>query len=101
MRENLDLSGEWIGSYPVVEETIKIEQTGSFVRAEKITQGEYVPSGEMTFVADLVSGIGSGRISQKEFRNDRWVPGSLDIINNDCIRFRWFGVGAVEFRRDE
>ena len=102
MKLNVDLSGEWIGNYPSVQQTIKITQQGTHVRAEKITSdNEFVPAGEVTFVADLCSGFGSGRIAQREFRRNGWVTGSLSVMDQNRISFRWHGFGAVEFRRDQ
>ena len=44
---------------------------------------------------------GEGQIAEKEFRNPRWVPGKLKVLNRDRIVFSWMNCGEVEFRRDD
>ncbi|HYE31480.1 MAG TPA: Cyclin D1-binding domain-containing protein [Methylomirabilota bacterium] len=99
---SIDLSGEWLGFYTGhYDEVVKIVQRGDQVEAIKITGDEYVPAEEVTFRANLRTGDGMGQVAEKEFRNARFVPGKLDIINEDKIVFHWFNCGSVEFRRDE
>ena len=51
--------------------------------------------------ANVRSGRGEGQIAEREFRNARFVPGSLKIASPDRILFTWEGCGEVEFRRDD
>ena len=98
----LDLSGEWLGFYTGhFDEVVRICQQGEYVEAVKITGDEYVPAEEVTFRANLRTGSGEGQIAEREFRNARFVPGRLTIINPDRFLFTWENCGEVEFRRDE
>lgn len=98
----LDLSGEWLGYYTGhFDEVVRIVHKGDFVEAIKITGDDYVPAEEVTFRARVSSGEGEGQIAEREFRNPRFVPGKLRIINRDRISFSWQGCGEVEFRRDD
>ena len=97
-----DLSGEWLGYYTGhFDEVVRISQTGEMVEAVKITGDEYVPAEEVTWRANLRTGLGEGQIAEREFRNARFVPGKLRIINSDRIVFTWQNCGEVEFRRDD
>jgi hypothetical protein len=97
-----DLSGEWVGFYTGhYDEVVKIVQRGDTVEAVKITGDDFVPADEVTFRANLMTGYGEGQIAEKEFRNPRWVPGKLKVLNQDRIVFSWLNCGEVEFRRDE
>lgn len=102
LAEALDLSGEWLGYYTGhFDEVVRIQQTGDYVEAVKITGDEYVPADEITWRANVRSGRGEGQIAEREFRNPRFVPGHLKIESADRIIFTWEGCGEVEFRRDE
>ncbi len=104
MKEDLgpDLTGDWIGNYTGhFEEYIRIVQEGSFATGTKITGDDHVPAGQITWRADVATGDGEGQIAEHDFRNARFIPGRLFIRNRDHLRFEWFGVGAVEFRRDD
>ena len=98
----IDLSGEWLGYYTGhYDEVVRITQDGDYVEAVKITGDDYVPADEVTWRANLRSGRGEGQIAEREFRNARFVPGLLAIINEDRLVFTWENCGEVEFRRDE
>jgi hypothetical protein len=98
----IDLSGEWLGFYTGhFDEVVRIRQHGDFVEAIKITGDEYVPAEEVTFRANIRTGIGEGKIAEREFRNARFVPGRLMIVDDDHFIFHWENCGEVEFRRDE
>lgn len=98
----IDLSGEWLGYYTGhFDEVVRISQRGNIVEAVKITGDDYVPAEEVTFRANLLTGQGEGQIAEREFRNPRFVPGTLRIVNKDLIVFRWEQCGEVEFRRDD
>lgn len=96
------MAGEWIGHYPGhFDEVIRIEQDGDEIEAVKITGDEYVPAGEITFRANLRTGLGEGQIAAQEFQNPRFVPGRLEVLNDERIVFHWEHCGEVEFRRDD
>lgn len=100
--EVIDLNGEWIGHYPGhFDEVVRIVQDGDWVEAVKITGDDYVPAGAVTWRANLRTMMGEGQVSEKEFRNPRFVPGRLSVINSERIVFEWENCGEVEFRRDE
>jgi hypothetical protein len=40
-------------------------------------------------------------VAEREFRNPRFIPGRLMILNDERIVFHWEQCGEVEFRRDE
>lgn len=98
----VDLSGEWLGFYTGhFDEVVRITQDGDYIEATKITGDEYVPAEEVTFRANVRTGAGEGQIAEREFRNARFVPGRLMIINSDRFIFTWENCGEVEFRRDD
>jgi Cyclin D1 binding domain len=98
----INLSGEWIGFYPGhFDEVIRITQMGDAIEAVKITGDDYVPAGNVTWRADLKTLIGEGQIAENGFRNPRYIPGKLTILNSDRIIFSWTDAGEVEFRRDD
>ncbi|MGV3774720.1 MAG: Cyclin D1-binding domain-containing protein [Verrucomicrobiales bacterium] len=98
----LDLSGEWVGHYTGhYDEVVRIVQQGTIAEAIKITGDEYVPADEITWRANVITGEGEGQIAEQEFRNPRFVPGKLKIVNSEKIVFEWAHCGEVEFRRDE
>jgi hypothetical protein len=98
----IDLTGEWVGHYAGhYDEFIRITQIGDQIEAIKITGDDYVPAGAVTWRVSLATGQGEGQIAEKEFRNPRFVPGTLTILNPERIIFRWMDCGAVEYRRDD
>ena len=101
-RETVNLAGEWLGFYTGhYDEVVRITQNGDYVEAVKITGDDYVPAEEITWRANLRTGKGEGQIAEREFRNARFVPGRLQIVNQDKLLFTWENCGEVEFRRDE
>jgi hypothetical protein len=98
----IDLTGEWVGYYTGhFDEVVKITQAGDQIEAMKITGDDYVPAGAVTWRANLVTGSGEGQVAEKEFRNPRFIPGKLTVLNPERIVFEWFGCGQVEYRRDD
>ena len=94
--------GEWIGHYPGhFDEVIRIAQHGELLEAVKVTGDEYVPEGAVTWRANLRTLLGEGQIAERDFRNARFIPGHLIILNPERIIFRWQNCGEVEYRRDE
>jgi hypothetical protein len=97
-----DLAGEWVGFFPGhYDEVVRIVQEGDHVEAVKITGDDFVPADEITWRADVATGRGEGQIAEREFRNPRFVPGQLKVLDRDRIVFSWMNCGEVEFRRDE
>jgi hypothetical protein len=102
MAAEFDLSGEWIGHYTGhYDEVIRITQQGEALEAVKITGDDYVPAGSVTWRANLRTGRGEGQIAEKEFRNARFVPGTLTIVSPERIVFTWDNLGTVEYRKDD
>ena len=101
-RATIDLSGEWLGYYTGhFDEVVRIAQNGDYVEAIKVTGDDYVPADEITWRANLRTGRGEGQIAEREFRNARFVPGRLQIVNSNKLIFTWENCGEVEFRRDD
>jgi hypothetical protein len=99
---NVDLTGEWVGHYTGhFDEFIRIELKGEMWVATKITGDDFVPADEITWRAHKKDGRGEGQISEREFRNHRFVPGQLTVQSRDRIVFAWENCGEVEFRRDD
>jgi hypothetical protein len=97
-----NLAGEWIGHYAGhYDEVIRIDQCAEVVTAYKITGDDFVPAGEITWRANLATGVGEGQIAEVEFRNPRFVPGRLEVLNPERIVFLWENVGQVEYRKDD
>ena len=103
MNEGLpDLSGEWIGHYPGhFDEVIRIMQERDHALAVKLTGDEYVPAGNVTWWANVQTGVGEGQVAEQEYRNPRFVPGKLTIVTQERIVFVWDNLGEVEYRRDD
>ena len=100
--KNNNLAGEWVGHYTGhFDEVVKIIQQGDTVEAVKITGDDFVPADEITWRANVATGYGEGQIAEREFRNPRFVPGKLKVLNPDRIIFSWANCGEVEFRRDD
>ncbi|MEK7646190.1 MAG: Cyclin D1-binding domain-containing protein [Patescibacteria group bacterium] len=98
----LNLSGEWIGHYRGhFDQVVKITHLGDEVIAVKITGDDHVPGGQVTFCANVKTGVGKGQVSEKEFRNAQFVPGKLTILSPERIVFTWQECGKVEFRKDD
>lgn len=101
-KKQTDLAGEWVGHYKGhFDEVIRIIQKGDTAEAVKITGDDFVPAEEVTWRANVITGYGEGQIAEREFRNPRFVPGTLKVLNRDRIVFQWLNCGEVEFRRDE
>jgi hypothetical protein len=102
MKQVIDLSGEWIGSYTGhYDEVVKITQTGEWAEAVKVTGDDHVPAGAVTWRANVRTREGEGQVAEQEFRNPQFVPGRLTILGPDRIIFHWNKCGEVEYRRDE
>lgn len=99
---SLNLAGEWIGQYRGhFDQVVRIAQNGEEIEVVKITGDDHVPGGEVTFRANLRTGVGEGQVAEKEFRNPSFVPGRLAILTPERLCFTWEGCGAVEFRKDD
>jgi hypothetical protein len=97
-----NLTGEWVGYYTGhYDEFVRIVQKGDVIEAVKITGDDFVPADEITWRANVNTGYGEGQIAEREFRNPRFVPGKLKVLDEDRIVFSWMNCGEVEFRRDE
>ena len=83
------------------DEVVRIMQQREHALAVKLTGDDYVPAGSVTWWANVQTGMGEGQIAEQEYRNPRFVPGTLTIVNPDRIVFRWKGLGEVEYRRDD
>ena len=75
--------------------------TGDDLEAVKITGDDHVPGGAITWRANLRTGRGEGQIAETEFRNPRFIPGKLTILNPERIVFTWDRLGSVDYRRDD
>lgn|SRR5690348_14067837 len=102
MVDTVTYAGEWIGHYPGhFDEVIRIVQAGELLEAVKVTGDDYVPEGAITWRANLRTLRGEGQIAERDFRNARFIPGQLILVNPERIIFRWQNCGEVEYRRDE
>lgn len=100
--EIVNLTGEWIGHYTGhFDEIIAITQESDLAVARKVSGDDHVPEGEITWRADVRTGVGEGQVAEREFRRPRFVPGRLEIVSAGRIVFHWHGLGSVEFRRDD
>jgi len=70
------------------DEFIRIIQDGDELEALKITGDDYVPAGAITWKANRRTGHGLGQIAEQEFRNPRFIPGRLQIVNPERIVLR-------------
>jgi hypothetical protein len=96
------LSGEWIGYYTGhYDEIIRIITVGGNYEAWKVTGDDYVPAGELTWRVNADSLRGTGQIAERGFRNPKFVPGHLEILGAEQIRFHWEGYAEVEYRHDD
>jgi hypothetical protein len=101
-KTEVNLTGEWVGHYQGhFDEVVRIVQDGCSVEAWKITGDDYVPACALTWRADLETGRGEGQIAEIEFRNPRFVPGTLRVVDAERIIFEWQNCGMVEYRRDD
>lgn len=101
-RTEQKFAGEWIGYYPGhFDEVVRIYQRGNQLEAVKITGDDHVPGGAITWRADLGTGRGEGQIAETEFRNPRFIPGRLTVLNDERLVFTWEKLGSVEFRKDD
>lgn len=99
------LFGEWIGFYPGhFDQVIKVSLEGSKVVARKITGDDYIPADEITWYLDLNTNTAWGQVSEREFRNPRFVPASLTATLPDRLTVTWHNSqaqGHVDYRKDE
>jgi hypothetical protein len=97
-----NLAGEWIGHYTGhYDEIIRIVTVSGGYEAWKVTGDDYVPAGELTWCVDVHTLQGHGQVAEQSFRNPRFVPGHLEILDQDHIRFYWANHAEVEYRRDD
>lgn len=102
MDATLNLTGEWIGHYTGhFDEIVAVTHEGDLAVARKVSGDDHVPAGEITWRADVRTGIGEGQVAEREFRHPRFIPGRLEVLNAERIVFHWQGLGSVEFRRDD
>jgi curli biogenesis system outer membrane secretion channel CsgG len=81
-----DLTGLWKGLYPCCgEETVVIQQTGDNAVAIKTVGDKYVPAGQITWRANVRTGVGEAQGAEEGFVNPRFSPATLRIIDNDNL----------------
>lgn len=114
------LCGEWLGTYQVFTQVVKVTQNAknkAQVMATKLTGDGYVPAGEISWEACLDSPgpslslgpyptqgkffLGNGQVAYSEFSNPKYLPGILQVVSADIMVFHWLDFGWVEFKRDE
>lgn len=99
----IDLNGDWICHYRGHhDEIVRIVRQGNMVEAAEGTGDPNAPTGEVTFRAEIdgMQGKSEGQIAEAEFRNPRFIPGRLRILEENHIEFEWSGLGKVEFHRN-
>ena len=91
-----DLSGEWEGDYHEFgKELVRIENSGSTIRATKITGDHAVAAGLVTWEAT------SGQQARANCGEHGWCDGELTIHGPDHVSFHWSIWKTVEYRRRE
>lgn len=95
-----DLSGVWRGYYPCCgDEEILIAQSGERAVATKTIGDKYVPAGQISWRANVETGEGEGQLAQLGYTNPYFVPGTLEVVDKNTIRFTWSTEGTVEYYR--
>jgi hypothetical protein len=104
--QKLNDCGEWRGDNRGLEQRVKVMQFGHLVVAVKLADTDYVPTGQISWLADMRTKVGDevagqGQISELHFDKPQFVPGTLKIVGQDRLLFTWKGNGQVEYRRDD
>jgi Caspase domain len=84
----IDLTGEWLATYPEGPLRVQIQQSGGNVKATLITGNSYVPAGKTTFSGKFTSNpfFVQQTCAQKAFTNPFYSKFKVTIIDNDHFR---------------
>lgn len=100
VEESKTIEGLWVAFYEGHGyELIRIALDGDQAVATKLIGDPNIPSGQITWEADVKTGVGQGQGVDPGFVNPRWYPGTLKITNPDRLTFTWTGIGTYVFRR--
>jgi len=92
LTHDINLNGTWEGHYSCCgTEYIGIIQNGDEVVATKIVGDDYVPSGQITWFANIKTGEGYGQMAYSGFVNPYFVSGTFEFFSNLHISFTWGG----------
>lgn len=101
VEESKTIEGLWVAFYEGNGyELIRITVDGDQAVATKLIGDTYIRSGEVTWEADVKTGLGQQQVAAgSDFQGREWVSGTLKITNSDRLTFTWTGVGTAVFRR--
>jgi hypothetical protein len=101
----LDLNGLWTGDYHnpgrIDSEVIQIVHRGGSVVATKVVGDDFVPTGQVTWRATVTgfSGDGEGQVAEHGYRDARFLPGRLTVLDQNHLVFEWSGSDSVTYTR--
>jgi len=95
VEESKTIEGLWVGGYnPTGSQLVRIRLDGVNAVATKWSAGSdaasgshNVPAGQVTWKADVTTGVGLMRASGPGYVNAHWHPGKLAITNEDRLTF--------------